>query len=233
MSLLGKYLPHPPSGSGSWGENEEPLDAGRWTVLRQNAVFLAQHNASRHIAEHEGFRAFWRNQVRVQSPARPLEFQNINRGFSRKTGGAWVDFGTHWFHPVPLPESSTGELAPFGVLTLRARWKVEGGHTAGAVLAMSPGDAGPDLARTADSARTTTTSASWADLTLSLSLTPDLLRLLPLVPAAGLSGAMDAYQRGNVRMGRIFFGAYCSSNTDSSGQRGSIVNISVHLSAAP
>lgn len=232
MSVLGKYIPHPPVGSGSWGDAQEPLDAGRWTVLRNNAVFLAQQNGSRHIAAHEGFRDFWRRGP-LWSPPRPLEFQHINRSFTRKTGGAWLDFGTHWFHRVPLPESTTGALAPFGVLTLRARWKVEGGHTAGAVLAVSPGNDGAEGARTSDDAWERTTSAAWADLTLSLSLTENLLRDVLLTPAAGVNGTPGDYQRGNVRMGRIWFGAYNSSNSNTSGNRASIVNISLHLSAAP
>lgn len=232
MSVLGKYIPHPPVGSGSWGDANEPLDAGRWTVLRNNAVFLAQQNGSRHIAAHEGFRDFWRRGP-LWSPPRPLEFQHINRSFTRKTGGAWLDFGAHWFHRVPLPESTTGALAPFGVLTLRARWKVEGGHTAGAVLAVSPGNDGAEGARTSDDAWERTTSATWADLTLSLSLTENLLREVLLTPAAGVNGTPGDYQRGNVRMGRIWFGAYNSSNSNTSGNRASIVNISLHLSAAP
>lgn len=232
MSLLGKYLPHPAVGSGSWGDANEPLDAGRWTVLRNNAVFLAQQNASRHIAAHEGFRDFWRRGP-LWSPPRPLEFQHINRSFTRKTGGAWLDFGAHWFHRVPLPESTTGALAPFGVLTLRARWKVEGGHTVGAVLAVSPGNDGAEGARTSDDAWERTTSATWADLTLSLSLTENLLREVLLTPAAGVNGTPGDYQRGMVRMGRIWFGAYNSSNSNTSGARASIVNITLHLSAAP
>jgi hypothetical protein len=232
MSVLGKYLPHPPAGSGSWGDAGEPLDAGRWTILRQNAVFLAQANASRHLASHEGFRDFWRRGP-LWSPPRPLEFQHINRSFTRKTGGAWLDFGAHWFHRVPLAESVTGALAPFGVLTLRARWKVEGGHTVGAVLAASPGNDGAANARTSDEAWERTTSSSWADLTLSLSLTENLLRDVLLAPAAGVNGETSDYQRGSVRMGRIWFGAYNTSNANTSGNRASIVNISLHLSAAP
>ena len=231
MSVLGKYLPHPPVGSGSWGDANEPLDAGRWTVLRNNAVFLAQQNASRHIAAHEGFRDFWRRGP-LWSPPRPLEFQHINRSFTRKTGGAWLDFGAHWFHRVPLPEGTTGALAPFGVLTLRARWRVEGGHTAGAVLAVSPGNDGAEGARTSDDAWERTTSSTWADLTLSLALTENLLRAVLLTPAAGVNATPGDYQRGNVRMGRIWFGAYNSSNSNTSGNRASIVNLSLHLSAA-
>ena len=232
MSVLGKYLPHPPVGSGSWGDANEPLDAGRWTILRNNAVFLAQQNASRHIAAHEGFRDFWRRGP-LWSPPRPLEFQHINRSFTRKTGGAWLDFGAHWFHRVPLPEGTTGALAPFGVLTLRARWRVEGGHTAGAVLAVSPGNDGAEGARTSDDAWERTTSSTWADLTLSLVLTENLLRAVLLTPAAGVNATPGDYQRGNVRMGRIWFGAYNSSNSNTSGNRSSIVNLSLHLSAAP
>lgn len=232
MSLLGKHLPHPPVGSGSWGDANEPLDAGRWTILRNNAVFLAQQNASRHIAAHEGFRDFWRRGP-LWSPPRPLEFQHINRSFTRKTGGAWLDFGAHWFHRVPLPEGTTGALAPFGVLTLRARWRVEGGHTAGAVLAVSPGNDGAEGARTSDDAWERTTSSTWADLTLSLVLTENLLRAVLLTPAAGVNATPGDYQRGNVRMGRIWFGAYNSSNSNTSGNRASIVNLSLHLWAAP
>lgn len=232
MSVLGKYLPHPPVGSGSWGDANEPLDAGRWTALRNNAVFLAQQNASRHIAAHEGFRDFWRRGP-LWSPPRPLEFQHINRSSTRKTGGAWLDFGAHWFHRVPLPEGTTGALAPFGVLTLRARWRVEGGHTAGAVLAVSPGNDGAEGARTSDDAWERTTSSTWADLTLSLALTENLLRAVLLTPAAGVNATPGDYQRGNVRMGRIWFGAYNSSNSNTSGNRASIVNLSLHLWAAP
>ena len=228
MALLGKYLPHPPVGTGSWGDANEPLDAGRWTMLRNNAVFLAQQNASRHIAAHEGFRDFWRRGP-LWSPPRPLEFQHINRSFTRKTGGAWLDFGAHWFHRVPLPESTTGALAPFGVLTLRARWKVEGGHTAGAVLAVSPGNDGAEGARTSDDAWERTTSATWADLTLRLPLTETNTLEVDMRPAAGEAATPEDYQRGRLRYARLFFGAYCSSDIDTVATRGQVVNITVHL----
>ena len=116
---------------------------------------------------------------------------------------------------------------------MRARWRVEGGHTAGAVLAVSPGNDGAEGARTSDDAWERTTSATWADLTLSLALTENLLRAVLLTPAAGVNATPGDYQRGNVRMGRIWFGAYNSSNSNTSGNRASIVNLSLHLSAAP
>lgn len=231
MSILQRYVPHPPAGSGSWGDAGEPLDAGRWTLLRQNAVFLGQQNGRRHIAEHMGFRDFYRPAIGGTSFTDPPEVQQIPVVYTRKTGGSFVDFGVHWFHRAALGDSSPSDIAPFGTLVLRARWMVEGGYTAGAVLGISPGTAGPSAAITADSARTTTTSASWADLTLSLPLTEALAEEL-MVPAAGEDAAEDDYQRGRVRMCRIFFGAYCSSNTDVSGSRASIVNLSLHLSNA-
>ena len=155
----------------------------------------------------------------------------VINNFSDAAGVRPVVF-PHWFHRVPLPEGTTGALAPFGVLTLRARWRVEGGHTAGAVLAVSPGNDGAEGARTSDDAWERTTSSTWADLTLSLALTENLLRAVLLTPAAGVNATPGDYQRGNVRMGRIWFGAYNSSNSNTSGNRASIVNLSLHLSAA-
>lgn len=234
MSLLGKYLPHPPAGSGSWGEADEPLDAGRWTVLRQNAVFLARANASRHVATHEGVRDFYRAALSdgVTTVTTAPTLQQIPWIYTRKTGGAFLDFGVHWFHRAVLGETAPSALAPLGTLVLRARWKVEGGHTAGAVLAVSPGQGAPALAQTADSARTTTTSASWNDLTLTLPLTEALLSETEMRPAAGASATADDSQRGRVFMGRVFFGAYCSSGTNTSGNRASVVNISLHLAGS-
>ena len=234
MSLLGKYLPHPPSGSGSWGENEEPLDAGRWTVLRQNAVFLARANASRHIATHEGVRDFYRAALGdgVTTVTTAPTLQQIPWIYTRKTGGAFIDFGAHWFHRAVLGEAAPAAISPFGTLVLRARWKVEGGHTAGAVLAISPGAGAPAIAQTVDSARTTTTSASWNDLTLTLPLTEALLSEMEIRPAAGENGTVDDSQRGRLAMGRIFFGAYCSSGSNTGGNRASVVNISIHLAGS-
>ena len=51
-------------------------------------------------------------------------------------------------------------------------------------------------------------------------------------PAAGESGTVDDDQRGRVAMGRIFFGAYCSSGSNTGGNRASVVNISLHLSGS-
>lgn len=234
MSLLGKYMPHPPSGAGSWCEADEPLDAGRWTMLRNNAVFLARANASRHIATHEGCRDFYRAAIGdgVTTVTSAPTLQQINMTATRKTGGAFLDFGVHWFHRHVLGQTAPAQLAPYGTLVLRARWKVEGGHTAGAVLAVTPRTGPPSLARTVDSARTTTTSASWSNLTLTLPLTPDLLSEDEVRPAAGASATVDDYQRGRLYQGRIFFGAYCSSDTNTSGNRASVVCMTLHLAGS-
>lgn len=201
-------------------------------MLRQNAVFLGQQNGRRHLAEHVGFRDFYRPAIGGTGFTDPPSVQQIPVIYTRKTGGSFVDFGVHWFHRAALGDTAPSAIAPFGTLVLRARWVVEGGFTAGAVLGISPGTAGPFAAVTADSARATTTSASWADLTLTLPLTEAALADVLLVPAAGEGASEDDYQRGRVRQGRIFFGAYCSSNTDVSGSRASIVNLSLHLSNA-
>ena len=232
MSILQRYVRHPAAGSGSWGDAGEPLDAGRWTLLRQNAVFLGQQNGRRHIAEHVGFRDFYRPAIGGTSFTEPPEIQQIPTIYNRKTGGSFTDLGVHWFHRAALGDTAPSAIAPFGTLVLRARWMVEGGFTAGAVLGISPGTAGPFAAVSVGSSRTTTTSASWADLTLTLPLTDDTLADVLLVPAAGASAAEDDYQRGRVGQGRIFFGAYCSSNTDVAGSRASVVNLSLHLSNA-
>jgi hypothetical protein len=229
MSVLGKYLPHPPAGSGSWGDAGEPLDAGRWTVLRNNAVFLAQANASRHIAEHNGFRGIYRPAIGGTSFTDPPAVQQIPVIYTRKTGGSFLDFGVHWFHPAVLGETSPTVIAPFGTVVLRARWKVAGGYTLGVVLGASAGTGGPHAAQTVGTAQSTTTSATWADLTLTLPLTETNTLEVDMRPAAGASALPDNYQRGRLRYARLFFGAYCSSDIDTVGTRGQVVNISVHL----
>lgn len=230
MSLLGKYMPHPAIGSGSWGDANDPLDAGRWTMLRQNAVFLVQENASRHLAAHPGFRDLYRASTNGTSFTDPPQLSQIPLVYTRKTGGAFIDFGVHWFHAAPLQDSAGAAAAPYGTLQLRARWMVEGGYTCGAVLAVSPGAEGPFVAQTADSGRDTTTSATWADLSLDVPLSDAFVREVSMIPAAGAAGTVDTYQRGVVRQARIFAGFYCSSNTNSAGQRASVVNISLRLS---
>lgn len=230
MSLLGKYMPHPTIGSGSWGDANDPLDAGRWTMLRQNAVFLVQENASRHLAAHPGFRDLYRASTNGTGFTDAPQLQQIPLTYTRKTGGAFIDFGVHWFHAAPLQDTAAAVSAHYGTLQLRARWKVEGGYTCGAVLAVSPGAEGPFVAQTADSGRDTTTSATWADLSLDVPLSDAFVREASMIPAAGAAGTVDIYQRGVVRMGRIFAGFYCSSNTNSAGSRASVVNISLRLS---
>ena len=229
MSVLGKYFPHPPVGSGSWGDANEPLDAGRWTILRNNAVFLAQTNASRHLAEHNGFRGIYRPAIGGTSFTSAPSIQQIPVIYTRKTGGSFLDLGVHWFHPVILGETSPSVLAPFGTVILRARWKVAGGYTLGAVLAASAGTGGPHAAQGADSAASTTTSATWADLTLRLPLTDANTSEVDMRPAPGADATPNDYQRGRVRYARLFFGAYCSSDIDTVGTRGQIVNLTVHL----
>jgi len=155
--------------------------------------------------------------------------QQIPVVYTRKTGGSFLDLGVHWFHPAVLGETSPTVIAPFGTVVLRARWKVAGGYTLGVVLGASAGTGGPHAAQTVGTAQSTTTSATWADLTLTLPLTETNTLEVDMRPAAGASAFPDNYQRGRLRYARLFFGAYCSSDIDTVGTRGQVVNISVHL----
>jgi hypothetical protein len=155
--------------------------------------------------------------------------QQIPVVYTRKTGGSFLDLGVHWFHSAVLGEASPSVIAPYGTVILRARWRVAGGYTLGAVLAASAGTGGPTEGQTVGTAQATTTSATWADLTLRLPLTETNAAEVDLRPAAGADATPEDYQRGRVRYARLFFGAYCSSDIDTVGTRGQVVNITVHL----
>lgn len=225
MSLFGRYRRHPPSSS--WAVAGEPLDAARWTILRANAVHLAQTNPLRQLATHHGFRAIYRPSIFGTGFTDPPLLAHIPRSYGRKTGGCFVDFGAQWFHPAPLLDAVSATTRPYGTVHLRARWRVDGGHTLGCVLAISPGLAGPEAAVTLSSAQAVTTSSAWADLDLELPLTTRLLARTVVAPSAGASGALGEGQRGQLALGRLWFGAYNSGGTSGAGNLGQIVSLTV------
>jgi len=226
VSLFGRYRRHPASGSGSWADKGEPLDAGRWTILRANGVHLGYQNAHRQIATHHGFRDFYRAAVPGTTFTDDPEPQDIVREFNRKSGGAFADLGKHFFHPSPLPDASAS-FTRLGTLYLRARWEVEGAYTVGAVFSIAPGEQGPHQATAPASAKTHRTGAGFASLELSIVLTPSMLQRVTHVPATGSAGDTSPLQRGELYMARLFFGAYCSSGSNTAGQRASVVDITV------
>lgn len=227
MSLFGRFRRHPPSTSSAWSEAQEPLDAGRWTILRANAAHLAQQNPYRQLAAHHGFRGIYRPSTLGTSFTDPSLLAHIPRDYGRKTGGCFVDFGVQWFHRIPLPDSASSTTAPYGTVYLRARWKVDGSHTLGCVLAISPGLSGPEAAMTIASAQDTTTSGTWADLDLVLPITTSLVRSESVSPAAGEDGLLGENQRGQLALGHLWFGAYNSGNNSGAGHLGQIVNLTV------
>lgn len=219
MSLFGRYLAHPTMGTAGelFGANE-PLGAGRMTMLAANAQHMAEQNPIRVLRQHAGVRDFWASAVPPAFTSAPSA-RHIRWVGTPKTGECAIDLGVHWVWRLP---DGRWPVARLGFTS-----RVEGGYTLGWVLSVSPGLGGP-LTPSVDLAGVTT-SASWTEESYTLAL--DGLRDTRPIAVAPTNGRLlpETWETGSLQVARFFLGAYCSSGVDASGSRASLVGISLTL----
>jgi len=218
MSLFNRYLRHPPAGSGGLStavDSPEALDAGRMTVLAANARHLCEQNPLRALRQHPGFREFYAASARPAFSDVP-DAAAIPWGTSIKSGAAWADLGTHYVWRLPSGR--------WPRLTLALTVAVDGGNACGVLLALGRGTAGPFDGRATGYV---TTSATYTPITLSIDLEDADLGDLPVVPMNGILEA-DVAERGTLRAFRAFFGGYCSSGSNTAGQRANVVGLALY-----
>ena len=218
MSLFSRYLKHPPAGSGGLStavDYPEALDAGRMTVLGNNALHLCEQNPIRALRQHAGFREFYAASPIPGFVSVPGA-DAIPWGTTIKNGAAWADLGTHYVWRLPSGR--------WPRLTLALSFAVDGPNTAGVMLAIAPGTGGPFDGRATGAI---STSSTFAGVELSIDLEDDDLGDLSVVPTNGILEA-DVAERGTLKAFRAFFGAYCSSGTNTAGQRANAVGLSLY-----
>lgn len=219
MSLFARYLRHP--APGTTGANglvaaDNPYDAGRATMLRNNTKHLVEVNYRRALWTSTGVEGFYRASLLGTSFVDPPSVHHIQWQYKGKTGGLALDLGTHFVWRTP-----SGRLPR---LVVRFQVKVATTYTAGVVLAASPGQAGPLEARASVSDAYTDTTFTEKELAMNLS--DDALAPLDFGGADGTDvSATD--EHGVLRVCRVFLGGYCSSN--GSGDPASVVGITLSL----
>lgn len=223
MSLFGRYIAHPTaSTTGITGlpATSNPLGAGRMTVWASNAQHLAEQNAVRVLRSHGGIRNFYAAAVETSLTATPT-VRDIRWSSSQKDGAAVIDLGVHYAWRRP-----DGRLP---VARLSFTTSVEGGYTLGWVFALAPAQGGPLHA--VQEVGGTTTSATWTERSEVLDLgSVATLGPLDVAPTNGvLEASVD--ERGTLQVFRAYLGAYCSSNTNTSGSYANFVGLSLTLEA--
>lgn len=202
---------------------DEPLGAGRVQLAAHNARLLARRNSVRPLAQHPGWRDFWQAAaVPVLAPPTALTGPvpgDINWLLGPKSGGVTFSSGPHYVWKYPDNRWPTVRFTWL--------WKVDGGHTAGAVAVVAP-EGVSVVSSAATPVPATTTSASWARETLDVQLSPALVRPALHEPVPGTSTDPPT-ERVQLYEFRVYVGAYNSSNTDSSGHRADLVGLSIFL----
>lgn len=220
MSLLSRYLRHRAAGStqdDALANEYLPLDAGRMLRLANNAQHLLEQNPRRALRQHPGVRDFWAPAVAGTGFTSAPTVQQIRWATSRKDGSCCVDLGTFYVWPFP-----NGALPR---ITLEFTTMVEGGYTLGWVFAVSPGERGPLSIVASDG--DVTTSATWTERVESIYLARGHLAPLAYGPTNGVDEVSTA-EGGQIMVFRAFFGAYCSSNSNTGGSRASVVGLSLY-----
>lgn len=220
MSAFQRYLRHRVAGStqdDALANEYLPLDAGRMLRLANNAQHLLEQNPRRALRQHPGVRDFYAPAVDGTGFTSAPTVQQIRWATSQKGGACCIDLGQ--FYVWPFPDGSLPRI------TLEFTAAVEGGYSLGWVFAVSPGERGPLSIAASDG--DVTTSATWAERVESIDLGRG--HLAPLLYAA-TNGVdeVSAAEAGQLMAFRAFFGAYCSSNSDTSGARASVVGLSLY-----
>lgn len=221
MSAFGRYLRHRAAGAtqdDALVQEYLPLDAGRMTWLANNVQHLAEQNPRRALRQHPGVRDFWAPALSGTSFTSAPTVNDIRWATSQKDGAGWIDLGQVYVWPLP-----DGRLP---TLACEFTTQVEGGYSLGWVLAVSPGNRGP-LAAVAQPSGVTT-SATWSTTEEHVDLGRGHLAAWTYSPTNGIDEA-DTAEAGDLQVLRAFLGAYCSSNSNTSGARASIVGVSLYL----
>lgn len=220
MSLFSRYVRHRAAGStqdDALVQRYLPLDAGRMAVFANNAQHLCEQNPVRALRQHPGVLDFYAPAVAGTSFTSAPTVNDIRWATSPKDGAACIDLGTFYVWAMP-----DGRLPR---VTCEFTIAVEGGYSLGWVFGISPGTRGP-LAAVAQ-ASGVTTSATWTETEAHVDLGAGHLGAQSCAPTSGIDEA-DSGEAGELRVFRAFLGAYCSSNSNASGARASIVAVSLY-----
>jgi hypothetical protein len=220
MSLFGRYLLHPAAATtGPTGlvAADNPLGAGRVTLLRNNAQHLNEVNPRRALWTSTGVESFYRAAIGgiTTAPTPTL----IDWRYTRKTGGLGLYLGKHY--------AWRSVLHRWPRLALRCALKVASGYTAGLCLCVSPGEQSPLDARVYASA--TYTHTSFTEIELAMNLSDDAFARVAYSPANGVdAAAVD--EQGDLHAFSVYLGGYCSSNSGS--DTASVVGVTLGLEPA-
>jgi hypothetical protein len=226
MSLLSRYMRHRAPGStqdDALVNRYLPLDAGRMTLLANNAQHLCAQNPRRALRHHPGVRDFYAPAGDSALVAAPSPSQ-IRWATSQKDGACTIDLGTFYVWAMP------GDPGRLPRVTCEFTVMVEGGFTLGWVFAVSPGTRGP-LAAVAYPADVTT-SATWTLTEASVDLEAGHVAPWAMAPTNGVDEVVTA-EAGQLMVFRAFLGAYNSSNTNAGGSLASIVGVSLYTEPRP
>lgn len=213
--------------AGAHFQADRPLGAGRVQLAAHNARLVARRNAVRPLVDHPGWRGFYRAAL-VPALAPPTAstgpvIGDIDWSLKPKSGGVTFCSGPHYAWQYPDGR--------WPRVRFSWTWMVEGGNTAGAVVAVVP-EGQSVLSGAAATAARTITTATWTRETAEIQLSRALVRPTLHEPVPGRS-TDPPQERVTLYEFRVYLGAYCSSNTDASGQRASLVGLSVGLIPPP
>lgn len=220
MSTFQRYLRHRPPGAtqdDALVQEYLPLDAGRMLRLANNAQHLLEQNPRRALRQHGGVRDFYAAAVDGTGFTSAPTVEQIRWSVTRKNGACCIDLGS--FYVWPMPDGSLPQIV------LEFTLAVEGGHSLGWVFAVSPGARGP-LGAVAY-AQGVTTSATWTETVARIDLGRGHLSPEHYGPTNGVLEVATA-EAGQLNVFRAFFGAYCSSGSDTVGARAHVVGLSLY-----
>lgn len=195
VTTIGQWIELPTSGGADDRfRADQPGGAGLFQIAASNATLAARENGLRHLWEDYG-------SANVYAALPAAGVIGFDWG-AEDSAGAWVRFAG--VHRVRL----YGEQARLPRLHCALRALAPSTYTTGVILAVSRGVASPEPV-TGTYVTVTTTSTTIVDLSLTLSLRPELLarRSVSCTGAAGIEEAGELTEIG------VWIGAWCTSGS--------------------
>lgn len=217
MSLFGRYLRHPASGTtGATGlvASDNPWGAARSTILRANAQHLIEASARRALWTSTGVEGFYRAAWGGPSFTSAPTPTDLDWRHTRKTGGLALFLGTHF--------AWRSNLGRWPRLAVRFQAKVAATYTLGVVLVVAPGTRGP--LEGAAHLGAVYTDTTYTEQEIAFDLGDGCAERTPWTPQNGVDAAsLDEY--GDLYVYSVYLGGYCSSG--SGGDPASVVGITL------
>lgn len=210
-TTIGRWINLPtPGGASDPLRADESLDAGTLQILASNATHAARENELRTLYEWPGSDALY--------GALPGGVPENFPWDSGTTAGYVMLFAG--VHRVRL----YGETSRPPKVQVRARGLATSSHTLGLIVVAMPSPQVPIL-RGGNYVHITTTSTSLVDLDGTISLTEDMLGVMPLAPVGPGGGSPD--ESGVTRQVALYVGGYHSSG--SGGSKGELHGLTIYL----